>query len=634
MRTLTVSFYLITTLLFLPSSAQAAKPLPICGDDKVRGEEECDGSNLAGQTCQTLGFGGGTLTCAGDCTFDTSSCTGDSPVCGDGLVEGHEECEAADDAACPGACSAHCACPAVSPGDLEIHAIDVGQGDAILVVSPDGFVTLVDAGTEGEAAAVSAYLMALGITELDYTVVSHLHADHVGGMDVILDDFPQVAACFDHGGTYDSLEYLEYDATAGDRRWGLAVQDTIDMGPSVTVEVLHSDTGSVSENDNSLVLRIDHGDLAYLLGGDCEGACEASFDPGPVEVYKVHHHGSSNATTESFLAQMDPYTALISVGEGNPYDHPHQATLDLLAAYEVDVYRTDLNGDLSVIGDGLSYTVNGEPPCQPAETRVCGQTDVGACSLGTISCVSGMWGACEGAVYPSTEVCDNGVDDDCDGWTDGDDPQCGQSAQVVIAQVGYDTPGDDALEEFVDLYNPTDAPVLLDGWSLSDNASTWSLPAGTTIDAGAYLSIARDPGGFTSLYSLAPDVSGMTLGLGNTGDALWLDDGVGEVDYVAWEGYDPSWPLTAPIGDSIERTDPTVDSDSAADFTITSPASPRGGTESTCGNGTCDQGEDCTTCPDDCPGRTGGKPSKRYCCGNGSCEVDWEDSLSCPIDCP
>ena len=623
--------FLIVALLSLPSPAHAAKPF--CGDSKVRGGEECDGGNLDGQTCETLGFGGGALTCAGDCTFDTSGCTGGAPVCGDGLIEGYEECEASDDAACPDACSAHCACPAAPPGDLEIHAIDVGQGDAILVVSPDGFVTLVDAGTEGQAATISSYLSAIGISELDYTVVSHFHADHVGGMDVVLGDYPQVAACFDHGGTYDSVEYLEYDASAGTRRWGLAVQDVIDMGPAIGVQVLHSDTGSASENDNSLVLRIDHGDLAYLLGGDCEEACQASFDPGPVEVYKVHHHGSSNGTTDALLAQMEPYTALISVGSGNPYGHPDQATLDLLALYEVDVYRTDQDGDLSVIADGAAYTVNGEPPCQPAETRVCGQTDVGACSYGTIACVGGMWGLCEGAVYPTSEVCDNGVDDDCDGFTDGDDPQCGTIAGVVIAQVGYDTPGDDALEEFVDLYNPTADPVPLDGWTLSDNASTWTLPAGTTIEAGAYLSIARSASGFASLYGLDPDVSGMTLGLGNTGDALWLDDGIGEVDFVAWEGFDPSWIIAAPIGDSIERTDPTVDTDSPVDFSVTSPAAPRGGSVSDCGNGTCDAGEDCTSCPADCPGVQNGKPSKRYCCGNGTCEPVGEDAQSCPIDC-
>jgi beta-lactamase superfamily II metal-dependent hydrolase len=632
MRTPLVGLFVIAAVLSLPSLAHAAKPF--CGDGKVRGNEQCDGADLDGQTCQALGFGGGTLDCAVDCTFDTGACTGGVPVCGDGVVEDVEECEAADDAACPGACSAHCACPSAPPGDLEIHVIDVGQGDAILVVSPDGFVTLVDAGGEGAAASVSAYLMSIGITELDYTVVSHFHADHVGGMDVLLGDFPQTVACFDHGGSYDSLEYLEYDAAAGSRRAGLAVMDTIDMGPSVTAQVLHTDVGSTSENLNSLVLRIDHGDLAYLLGGDCEGACEATFDPGPIEVYKVHHHGSSDSTTESFLAQMSPYTALISVGAGNPYDHPDPSTLSLLAAYEVDVYRTDLDGDLAVIADGAAYTVNGEAPCALGETRVCGETDVGACSLGTIPCVDGMWGSCEGAVYPSTEICDNGLDDDCDGWTDLGDPECDLSSHVVIAQVGYDTPGDDALEEFVDLYNPTLDPVSLDGWSLSDNASTWSIPSGTSIDAGAYLSIARNAGGFVGLYGRDPDVSGMTLGLGNTGDALWLDDDLGEVDYLAWEGYDPAWTLAAPIGDSLERTDPTVDSDSDADFAVTSPASPRGGTVSACGNGTCDGGEDCTTCPDDCPGRTGGKPSKRFCCGNGSCEAAWEDALICPIDCP
>ena len=150
-----------------------------------------------------------------------------------------------------------------------------------------------------------------------------------------------------------------------------------------------------------------------------------------------------------------------------------------------------------VVADGLAYTVGGEPVCSPGDTRSCGTTDVGVCELGERDCTGGMWGDCLGAVEPTPEVSDNGLDDDCDGFTDGTDPDCAPPADhVVIVQVGYDTPGDDAQEEFVDLFNPTASDVSLDGWSLTDNLATWFFPAEASIAAGSYLSVARDANGF------------------------------------------------------------------------------------------------------------------------------------------
>jgi hypothetical protein len=249
-----------------------------------------------------------------------------------------------------------------------------------------------------------------------------------------------------------------------------------------------------------------------------------------------------------------------------------------------------------------------------------------------------MWDStCAGAVDPATEVCGNGLDDDCDGFTDDSDPDCALAADhLMFCQVAYDTPGTDSVEEFVDLCNPTGADISLDQWTVSDNNGTWAFPTGVTIAASGYLTIARDEVGFRALYGLDADVVGMNLSLGNTGDLLVLaDPSTAEVDHVAWEDFEPGWSIAAPIGASISRLDHTADTDTVADWHVTSPAAPIGGTAAneSCGDGTCQAGEDCNTCPADCIGRTGGKPSSRFCCGNGVCEPVGEDAAVCAIDC-
>jgi competence protein ComEC len=314
-----------------------------CDDDDPRlhpaSREPCDGLD---NDCDGLVDEG----CAGRCR--------------DGVKGGpFEACDGADDHACPGACSAHCACPSAAPGPLRVHMVDVGQGDAFLVISPDGFVMLVDAGPSSACDDLSWYLDSQGVDAIDYTLLSHQHSDHHGSMTAMLEEHPEVVASFDNGGSFSDGSDWSYRRAVGRRRVPLSEGDGIDMGPQLSVEVLHADVGSGNENDNSLVIRLSHGAFDMLLGGDCELGCESSLELGATEVYKAHHHGSYNGSGPGLLARLQPLAALISVGEGNAYGHPHSSTLRALDEAGVDIFRSDRDGSVLISSDGAAFEIAG-----------------------------------------------------------------------------------------------------------------------------------------------------------------------------------------------------------------------------------------------------------------------------------
>ena len=149
------------------------------------------------------------------------------------------------------------------------------------------------------------------------------------------------------------------------------------------------------------------------------------------------------------------------------------------------------------------------------------------------------------------------------------------TGKVRISQVGYDTPGNDSIEEWVQLYNSGAAPVDVSGYKVADNGGTYTLPANTVIQPGKHLTIARNAAGFNALFGQAPGVAGMTLSLGNSGDELRLIDKMNtELDKVQWERGAAGWGIASPTGSSIKRTNPNVDTDTVADWQVQTPAMP------------------------------------------------------------
>ncbi|MFT4112750.1 ComEC/Rec2 family competence protein [Silvibacterium sp.] len=263
-------------------------------------------------------------------------------------------------------------------GVLEITAIDVGQGDALLVVSPEGKTLLIDAGglvgTSPESNfdvgedVVSPVLWARGIRQLDAVAITHAHLDHIGGMAAVIANFRPHALWI--GKNPDSAAYgrvLQAAREAGTQTIAHVAGDAWSFG-GAAVKALwpaaNYHPGAAASNDDSLVLRVAYGETSALLEGDAEARTEAAMKAeGDLhsDLLKVGHHGSITSTTPAFLAAVAPQWAVISVGKRNFYGHPRREVLARLAAAHVGTRLTELTGMTSFYLDGKRVTAGNWP---------------------------------------------------------------------------------------------------------------------------------------------------------------------------------------------------------------------------------------------------------------------------------
>jgi competence protein ComEC len=267
-----------------------------------------------------------------------------------------------------------------SGSGLALHFLDVGQGDGALLRTPAGRWVLIDAGPRNERTdagrrVLVPFLLRQGVRELSIAFVSHAHADHLGGLRSVLDQFPAGIVIEPGVQVADSLYHGFLDELAAEAiPWHAGRRGERFTMDSVSFTILHPDRtwGGWGEdvNEDSLVLLIEYRSFQVLFAGDAGFPAEREMRSRtkPIDLLKVGHHGSRGSTGDEWLDSLRPAVAVVSVGR-NTYGHPSPETLSRLQRRRVVVWRTDREGPVAVITDGRQMTVRTQHRAETYDVR-------------------------------------------------------------------------------------------------------------------------------------------------------------------------------------------------------------------------------------------------------------------------
>lgn len=247
-------------------------------------------------------------------------------------------------------------------GQMQVHFIDVGQGDAVLVMC-GGQAMLIDAGDYTKGTAIQNYLQKQGVKKLDYLILTHPDSDHIGGAPVVITKF-EIGKVFLSNYEKDNKTYQKLIQALDNKRLKYTTPEvgTQFFLGTATVTILAPNGTYDNPNDASIALMIQNGENRFLFTGDAEEAAEQDILENGIalsaDVYKAGHHGSRTSTSQEFFEAVSPAYAIISCGEDNSYGHPHAETLNTFRMNGVKVYRTDEDGTIIATSDGREITFN------------------------------------------------------------------------------------------------------------------------------------------------------------------------------------------------------------------------------------------------------------------------------------
>ncbi|MDN4075821.1 ComEC/Rec2 family competence protein [Fictibacillus terranigra] len=251
---------------------------------------------------------------------------------------------------------------------LKVHFLDVGQADCILIQMPNGKNMLVDAGDENDGPEIIRYLQSQGVVDIDVLVATHPHHDHIGSMDDVIQNF-NVKKIYMPNLPYDTAYYHDLFKIINEKNIPVErakAGTKFRFGFSVKVDMLGPGSSYYKYiNDYSAVLRITHGKNRFLLmadaGMESEKELLSSKKDLKANVLKVGHHGANTGTAMPFLKAVRAKTAIISVGNNNPYHYPSKEVLYRLERLDMTIYRTDQLGVITAISNGnkITFRTNG-----------------------------------------------------------------------------------------------------------------------------------------------------------------------------------------------------------------------------------------------------------------------------------
>ncbi len=249
---------------------------------------------------------------------------------------------------------------------LEVHYIDVGQGDSTLIKTPDSRYILIDGGDNHKGDTVVDYLKKTGVQELDAVIATHPDADHIGGLDTVINAIP-VKSVYAPKVSHTTQTYKDFLLAVKNRNLKIkSAKGGLELPSDGLKASFIAPVGEYGKDLNawSAVLRVTYKDTTFLFTGDAESKSEADMLSSgsflKADVLKVGHHGSDTSTSMEFLNAVKPRYAVISAGKDNKYGHPKQTILNRLKKANAAVYRTDKQGTIIATSDGASISFRTE----------------------------------------------------------------------------------------------------------------------------------------------------------------------------------------------------------------------------------------------------------------------------------
>ncbi len=244
---------------------------------------------------------------------------------------------------------------ALKPKSLQFYVFDVGQGDAIFIQTPGGYNILVDGGPDNSVIYKLGKYLPFYDRQIDLMILTHPHSDHIVGLNEVLNRY-KVKRIYTTGVYYYSSDYLAWLKKIEEKDIPIEIiyhAGSLILNDKVKLEILFPDINLQDKklkniNNASIVARVVYNDKSILLTGDYEDEEKLINKNYNImsNILKVGHHGSNTANSLEFLKALNPDSAIISCGKDNKFNHPHQQTLNIFDRLNVDLFRTDLNGDI------------------------------------------------------------------------------------------------------------------------------------------------------------------------------------------------------------------------------------------------------------------------------------------------